>query len=55
MLLEPLGRICDLLDSSPEIEPGADPAWIDARTGAELEAVRPTIANLDAEAGRAEG
>ena len=39
VLLEPLGRICDLLDSSPEIEPTSDPAWIEVSSHVELERV----------------
>ena len=36
LLLQPLGRICDLLDASPAIEPPSEPAYVDARSPAEV-------------------
>merc|ERR1719230_1316524 len=38
-LLQPLGRICDLLRANPQIEPPTYPAFVDAATPAELRAV----------------
>jgi hypothetical protein len=39
VLLEPLGRICDLLDANPKIEPSSDGAWLWAQTASELGAI----------------
>jgi ABC-type multidrug transport system fused ATPase/permease subunit len=38
-LLEPMGRICDLLQARPTIEPPAHPAFVDAANAAELGAL----------------
>ena len=51
-LLEPVGRICDLLDSSPQIEPDADPAWLDIRTPAELSRALAQCETIVADAAR---
>ena len=52
VLLEPLGRICDLLDSSPQIEPDSDPAWLEFTTPAELTEALADCSTIVADASR---
>lgn len=50
-LLQPLGRICDLLLSRPLIEPAPEPAHVDAATPAELRALLASTVPLEAAGG----
>ena len=52
VLLEPLGRICDLLDSSPQIEPDSDPAYLDLKSASELTVALAQCETVVADASR---
>jgi hypothetical protein len=51
-LLHPLGRICDLLRSSPRIEPPTAPLFVDVKDPAELVALLAKCSNTEHKSGK---